>query len=57
MTNVVLLGALVKWVPFFETEAIRSLVEDLSPERFKEANMKAFEAGRHLGEEGAEFPA
>ncbi len=57
MTNVVLLGALVNWVPFFETEAIRGLVEDLSPERFKEANMKAFEVGRHLVEEGAESPA
>ena len=56
MTNVVLLGALVTCLPFFETGAIRSLVEELSPKRFKEANMKAFEAGRHLVEEEGEAP-
>jgi indolepyruvate ferredoxin oxidoreductase beta subunit len=48
MTNVVLLGVLVKMVPFFEMEAIRELVEKLSPERFKKDNMKAFEAGKNL---------
>ena len=48
MTNVVLLGALVKMMPFFEMELIRNLIEELSPERFKEANIKAFERGRGL---------
>jgi len=48
MTNVVLLGALVKMMPFFEMEPMRNLIEQLSPERFKEANIKAFERGREL---------
>ena len=48
MTNVVILGALVKMMPFFEMEAMRNLIEELSPERFKEANIKAFERGREL---------
>jgi len=48
MTNVVLLGALVKMMPFFEMEPMRNLIEELSPERFKEANIKAFERGREL---------
>ena len=48
MTNVVLLGALVKMMPFFEMEPVRNLIEELSPERFKEANIKAFERGREL---------
>jgi indolepyruvate ferredoxin oxidoreductase beta subunit len=48
MTNVVLLGALVKMVPFFEVEPMRDLIQELSPERFKEANIRAFERGREL---------
>jgi len=48
MTNVVILGALVKMMPFFEMEAIGNLIEEHSPERFKEANIKAFERGREL---------
>ena len=48
MTNVVLLGALVKMMPFFEMEPMRNLIEQLSPERFKEATIKAFERGREL---------
>ncbi|MBW1765809.1 MAG: indolepyruvate oxidoreductase subunit beta [Deltaproteobacteria bacterium] len=48
MTNVVLLGALVKMMPFFEMAAMRDLIEELSPERFKEANIKAFEKGKEL---------
>jgi len=48
MTNVVLLGALVKMMPFFEMEPMRNLIEGLSPERFKEANIRAFERGREL---------
>ena len=48
MTNVVLLGALVKIMPFFEVEPMRNLILELSPERFKEANIKAFERGREL---------
>jgi indolepyruvate ferredoxin oxidoreductase beta subunit len=48
MTNAVLLGALVKMMPFFETESMRNLIEELSPERFKKANIRAFERGRGL---------
>jgi indolepyruvate ferredoxin oxidoreductase beta subunit len=48
MTNVVLIGALVKMMPFFEMEPMRNLIEKLSPERFKKANIKAFERGREL---------
>ena len=48
MTNVVLLGALVMMMPFFEMAAMKELVEELSPERFKEANIKAFEKGKEL---------
>ena len=48
MTNVVLLGALVNMMPFFEMEPMRDLIKRLSPERFKEANIKAFERGREL---------
>lgn len=48
MTNAVILGALVKMMPLFETEAMRSLIEELSPNRFKEANIKAFDRGREL---------
>jgi len=32
MTNVVLLGVLVKMMPFFEMERMRKLIEELSPE-------------------------
>jgi indolepyruvate ferredoxin oxidoreductase beta subunit len=48
MTNVVLIGALVKMMPFFEVEPMRNLILELSPERFKEANIRAFERGREL---------
>jgi indolepyruvate ferredoxin oxidoreductase beta subunit len=48
MTNVVLLGALVMMMPFFEMAAMKELIEELSPERFKEANIKAFEKGKEL---------
>jgi len=48
MTNVVLLGALVKMMRFFEEGPIKGLIEELSPERFKDANMKAFESGTRL---------
>jgi indolepyruvate ferredoxin oxidoreductase beta subunit len=48
MTNVVMLGALVKMMPFFEMEAIRNLIEELSPNRFKGANLKAFNRGSEL---------
>jgi len=48
MTNVVLLGALVKMMTFFEMEPMRNLIEELSPEGFREANIRAFERGRDL---------
>ena len=45
MTNVVMLGALVKVLPFFDYKEMRSLVASNSPAKFKKANLKAFEAG------------
>jgi len=48
MTNVVLLGALVKMLPFFEPKAMGNLIQELSPEHFREANIKAFERGMDL---------
>jgi len=48
MTNVVMLGALVKIMPFFNYEEVKSLVKDNSPERFKEANVRGFEEGYKL---------
>jgi indolepyruvate ferredoxin oxidoreductase beta subunit len=48
MTNVVLLGALVEIIQFFEARAIRNLIQELSPVHFKEGNIKAFERGRNL---------
>jgi indolepyruvate ferredoxin oxidoreductase, beta subunit len=48
MTNVVMLGALVKVIPFFDCEEMKSLVASNSPAKFKGANMKAFEAGYEI---------
>ena len=48
MTNVVMLGALVKVVPFFDYHEVKWLVNANSPERFKEANVKGFEEGFKL---------
>jgi indolepyruvate ferredoxin oxidoreductase beta subunit len=45
MTNVVMLGALVKVLPFFDYKEMRSLVASNSPAKFKKANLKAFEEG------------
>ncbi|MEW6664456.1 MAG: 2-oxoacid:acceptor oxidoreductase family protein [Thermodesulfobacteriota bacterium] len=45
MTNVVMLGALCSVEEFFRKEDIRSLVEKLSPERFRAKNLKAFDTG------------
>ncbi|MDD5169570.1 MAG: indolepyruvate oxidoreductase subunit beta [Syntrophales bacterium] len=45
MTNVVMLGALVKVLPFFDYGQMKSLVASNSPARFKEANLRAFEEG------------
>jgi indolepyruvate ferredoxin oxidoreductase beta subunit len=45
MTNVVMLGALVRLAPFFHREEISRLVQELSPRRFEAANLKAFEEG------------
>jgi len=48
MTNVVMLGALTKAMPFFEYEAMKWLVNANSPTRFKEANVTGFEEGYKL---------
>lgn len=48
MTNVVMLGALVKIMPFFEYEAIKEIIRANSPGRFQEANIKGFEEGYKL---------
>ena len=45
MTNVVMLGALAKVLPFFDFEEIKWLVASNSPTRFKEANLKGYEEG------------
>jgi indolepyruvate ferredoxin oxidoreductase beta subunit len=48
MTNVVLLGALAEMMPFFEREPMRNLIDQLSPEQFRQANMRAFQRGGEL---------
>ena len=48
MTNVVMLGALVKVAPFFEYNEMKLLVAANSPTRFKEANVEGFEEGHKL---------
>jgi len=48
MTNVVMLGALVKIMPFFDYKEMKDLVAASSPARFKEANIKGFEEGFKL---------
>jgi indolepyruvate ferredoxin oxidoreductase beta subunit len=48
VTNVVILGALVKVVPFFDYDEIKWLTNTNSPPRFKEANVQGFEEGYKL---------
>ncbi|MBI5967227.1 MAG: indolepyruvate oxidoreductase subunit beta [Deltaproteobacteria bacterium] len=48
MTNVVMLGALVKIMPFFDYQEIKWLINANSPERFKEPNVQGFEEGYEL---------
>jgi indolepyruvate ferredoxin oxidoreductase, beta subunit len=48
MTNVVMLGALVKINPFFDYDEIKWLTNANSPPRFKEANVQGFEEGFKL---------
>jgi len=48
MTNVVMLGALSKVLPFFDYEEMKWLVASNSPTRFKEANVKGYEAGHKM---------
>jgi len=48
MTNVVMLGALVKVMPFFDYQEIKWLINANSPERFKEPNVRGFEEGYKL---------
>ena len=45
MTNVVMVGALAKMDDFFEADEIRKLVAAFSPERFRDNNLKGFDAG------------
>lgn len=48
MTNVIMLGALAKAVPFFDYNEVKRLVNTTSPTRFKEANVQGFEEGYKL---------
>jgi indolepyruvate ferredoxin oxidoreductase beta subunit len=48
MTNVVMLGALVKAMPFFDFDEVKWLVNVNSPSRFKEPNSRGFEEGYKL---------
>jgi Pyruvate/2-oxoacid:ferredoxin oxidoreductase gamma subunit len=48
MTNVVMLGALSKVLPFFDYEEMKWLVASNSPTRFKEANVKGYEEGHKM---------
>ncbi len=48
MTNVIMLGALAKAVPFFDYNEVKWLVNTTSPTRFKEANVRGFEEGYQL---------
>jgi indolepyruvate ferredoxin oxidoreductase beta subunit len=48
MTNVIMLGALAKMVPFFDYHGMKWLVGVNSPLRFKEANVAGFEEGYKL---------
>ena len=48
MTNVVMLGALVRIVPFFDYDEVKWLVQANSPTRFKEANVKGYQEGYEL---------
>jgi indolepyruvate ferredoxin oxidoreductase, beta subunit len=48
MTNVVMLGALVKAMPFFDFDEVKWLVNFNSPSRFKEPNSRGFEEGYKL---------
>ena len=48
MTNVVMLGALVKVMDFFDYDEVKFLVQANSPTRFKEANLRGYEEGFQL---------
>jgi indolepyruvate ferredoxin oxidoreductase beta subunit len=48
MTNVVMVGALAKMDDFFEADGIRDLVAKISPAKFRENNLKGFDAGYQL---------
>jgi Pyruvate/2-oxoacid:ferredoxin oxidoreductase gamma subunit len=48
MTNVVMLGALVKIMPFFDYDEVKWLVQSNSPTKFKEANVQGYEEGNQL---------
>ncbi len=52
MTNVVMLGALAKAMPFFDYNEMKWLVSSNSPTKFKEANVKGFEEGYKLIPQG-----
>ncbi len=52
MTNVVMLGALTELDDFFDSREVRSLVEKVSPERFRAQNLAGFDAGHELAGEG-----
>jgi indolepyruvate ferredoxin oxidoreductase beta subunit len=48
MTNVVMLGALSKVDDFFEYDEVFKIIRKITPERYQEINLTAFEAGSDL---------
>jgi len=48
MTNVVMLGALIKVDDFFDFEGIKNIIARTSPARFQERNIAGYEAGYAL---------
>ena len=50
MTNVVMLGALSSVDDFFEYDEVKKVIEEITPKRFLNKNLTAYEAGRDLME-------
>jgi len=48
MTNVVMLGVLAKVDDFFKYSEVKKIVNRISPKKFLNANLKAYEAGHEL---------
>ncbi len=48
MTNIVLLGALCRVVPFFENDDFTAVLTDILPQKVQAVNLEAFKAGYDL---------